>query len=286
MLLTCSLAALQDLKIVSTVDPPLVGERLFMQIKNDMNHTVDSATFALPLDAGSINVEDHYGELDFSLNKKTEFAELVYRFKNPLEVGEERLVIIEYTTQQVLSKKNSEYEFVMISIPPSDLEIEHTLEIPKGYGLSSKGVISPDAVVSYGTDKTSVVWKVNAKKDKKIIFLARFNEAESKNWWLMVVGVLAAVVLGFGLGLVFQKGKKAIDKKRKLDSVKILTEEDRRLLEDIIESPGINQNEFIEKYNLSKASLSKRVTNLVGRGLLIKKKRGRKNYLYPGPKLN
>ena len=281
-------AAIQDLRIVSTLNPPYAGERIVFELYNDMNSSINSAVFSLPFDAQSIRVQDSYGEISSTTEKLEDAIKLAYQFQFPIKPGDRRMVIVEYTTQQVLRRNNNEWEFLMVFLPTSRFSIEHTLKLPKEFVLKSKerSVISPQAQIKDFQGETHIVWNLESNGKDSIVFIARFTSLdEGINWLLVCVG-LVLLSLVFVSGIFFQKSMAEFNKQKKLGAVKIVRDEDRQILEMVIKQPGIKQNEVQDVLNWSKASVSKRVTNLIGQGLLQKKKRGRRNYLYPGPKLS
>jgi uncharacterized membrane protein len=286
LLLPC-LGAVQDFRIISTVSPPSSLERLVFQLYNDYNTTISSAVFTLPLDASSVRVEDSYGPLQFSTHASADTVKLAYSFSLPIKPGESRLVIIEYSTQGVVRQKNSDWEFLMVFNPTSPLSVEHTLELPSGYTIieGSGFVVSPQATIEGSEGTTRVVWKAESKATEPIVFIARFTKtATDISMWL--VGLAVALLLAGALFLmIVKKSVRVVRKIQQLDTIKVVKDEDRKILEMVIRNPGIKQNEVQDALNWSKASVSKRVTNMIGQGLLVKKKRGKRNYLYLGPKL-
>jgi uncharacterized membrane protein len=282
-LLIPAFAAIHDLRITSTISPPDSHERIVFELRNDLPTPIPSALFSLPADANEIKVEDSYGTLPFTTELNDETTKLSYEFTRPIEPGESRVVIVEYRTQQVLRKNNNEWEFLMIFLPTSEFTIEHTLNLPEGYKL---GVLSPQAQIQEKDNKVSILWNVESNGKDSIVFVTRFTSGEKKiDLLLFAIGAVFLVAV-FISGIFFQTTMAEYNKKKKLDAVKIVKDEDRTILEMIINNPGIRQNEIQDKLNWSKASVSKRVTNMIGQGLIEKKKKGRRNLLYPGPKLS
>jgi uncharacterized membrane protein len=280
-LLLPTFAAIQDLRITSTLNPPISHERIVFELYNDLNSPVNSAFFSLPSDAQSIRVEDSYGELSFTTEKVSDTIKLTYEFSVPINSGEKRLIIVEYETQEILRKKNLEWEFLMVFLPTSKFNIEHTLQLPAGHVPK---VISPQAEIKELEDRTQVIWNLESNGEDSIVFITRFTAVDEEINWMLVGVAAVLLIIVFVLGILFQKSMAELAKRKKLGAVKIVKDEDRKILEMVINQPGIRQNEIQESLNWSKASISKRVTNLIGQGLLQKKKRGRRNYLYPGPK--
>jgi uncharacterized membrane protein len=62
----------------------------------------------------------------------------------------------------------------------------------------------------------------------------------------------------------------------------VLPEDERRVIEPILESPGLTQVEIRGRSDFSKAKVSQTVTELEDRGLIYREKQGRTYRVYPG----
>lgn len=62
----------------------------------------------------------------------------------------------------------------------------------------------------------------------------------------------------------------------------ILPEDERRIIEPILESPGLTQVELRGRSDFSKAKVSQTVSGLQDRGLIYREKQGRTYRVYPG----
>lgn len=63
--------------------------------------------------------------------------------------------------------------------------------------------------------------------------------------------------------------------------IELLPEDERRILEPVIESPGITQIEVRDRSEFSKSKVSQTVTDLEKRGLLYRERQGRTYRVYP-----
>ncbi|KTG30461.1 helix-turn-helix transcriptional regulator [Haloferax profundi] len=66
----------------------------------------------------------------------------------------------------------------------------------------------------------------------------------------------------------------------------VLPEDERRVLEPILTSPGITQIELRDRSNFSKSKVSQTVSELEQRGLLYRERQGRTYRIYPGDDLS
>lgn len=65
----------------------------------------------------------------------------------------------------------------------------------------------------------------------------------------------------------------------------LLPEDERRVLEPVLSSPGITQIELRDRSDFSKSKVSQTVTSLEKRGLLYRERQGRTFRIYPGEDL-
>lgn len=65
----------------------------------------------------------------------------------------------------------------------------------------------------------------------------------------------------------------------------MLPEDERRVIEPVLESPGLTQVELRARSDFSKGKVSQTVTDLEDRGLLYREKQGRTYRVYPGEPL-
>ncbi|QSG11739.1 putative transcriptional regulator [Halapricum desulfuricans] len=67
--------------------------------------------------------------------------------------------------------------------------------------------------------------------------------------------------------------------------LELLPDDERRILEPVVESPGITQIALRDRSNFSKSKVSQTVSELEKRGLLYREKQGRTYRVYPGDDL-
>lgn len=65
----------------------------------------------------------------------------------------------------------------------------------------------------------------------------------------------------------------------------LLPEDERRILEPVLESPGITQIELRDRSNFSKSKVSQTASDLEKRGLLYRERQGRTYRIYPSDDL-
>lgn len=66
----------------------------------------------------------------------------------------------------------------------------------------------------------------------------------------------------------------------------VLPEDERRILDPVLESPGVTQIEVRDRSGFSKSKVSQTITDLEGRGLLYRETQGRTYRVYPADDIN
>lgn len=75
------------------------------------------------------------------------------------------------------------------------------------------------------------------------------------------------------------------DRKRERKILDVLPEDERKILEPVIESPGLTQIEVRDRSGYSKSKVSQTITDLEKRGLLYRERQGRTYRVYPADDL-
>jgi uncharacterized membrane protein len=272
-------------KIIAEVAEGIVSEELVITLLNDGTSELKSGTVSVPQGSEIISVRDSYGELEYTTSDEKGLR-IDFSFNVPVKQGEERLVIINLLTKSLVTQKDGYFEYLLVLTPKSDIpDFEHVLKLPSDAELYSPkesfSLIVPEGDV---TEDGTITWRVKLYANMPEVFLARYKTESSTVWQSVIFAVLAiAAVAAFGVAA--NKVRIARRKKNTIDSLSILNERERRVLEEIVKNEGIKQYELLEKLGYTKASLSKILTRLEARSLVKKKKFGKVNRLYPGEKL-
>ena len=178
---------------------------------------------------------------------------------------------------------------MLVFTPKQDIQdFEHVLKLPKDAKLYSPRVgfqmVIPEAKLSEQYPTPALVWKMQLNANNPEVFLVRYKieggDALRKIGFSLAVILIAGVLL-FGL----TKAREKYQKRRTPESLKILNEREKRVLEEIVSNEGIRQYELLAKLEYTKSSLSKILARLEARGLIRKKKVGKVNRWYAGEKL-
>ncbi|MBI5253423.1 MAG: MarR family transcriptional regulator [Euryarchaeota archaeon] len=281
-------AEFKSYKIVAEVEGDTVNKDFVITLFNDAEIELKAATISAPLDSEIIFVRDSYGDLPYKIFRERNIK-IIFNFTTPLKPKEERLLLVKLSTKSLVTKKEDYFEYLLVFTPKQDIaDFEHVLKLPKDAKLYSPGggfqMVIPEAELSKQYPTPTLVWKAQLKQNNPEVFLVRYKTEEGdalRKIGFSLALILVAGVLLFSLG----KAKEKYQKRRTLESLKILNERERRVLEEIISSEGIKQYELLAKLEYTKSSLSKILARLEARGLIRKKKIGKVNRWYAGERL-
>ena len=273
-------------KIIAEVVDDAVNEELVITLLNDGPSELTSGTVSVPQGSEILSVRDSYGELDY-ITSAERGLRIDFSFGIPVKQAEERLVIIKLRTKSLVTKKDGYFEYLLVLTPKHDIpDFEHVLKLPKDARLYSPresfSLVVPEANVTYGDG--TVVWKVGLYANIPEVFLARYR-LDSGSIWQAAAFIVFALCTMAVFGVAANKVRINQRRKKMLDSLSILNERERHVLEEIVRNEGIKQYELLDKLGYTKASLSKILAKLEARGLVKKKRFGKVNRLYPGERL-
>ncbi len=279
-------------KIVADIEGDAVNEDILITLFNDARTELKSATISVPPDSMIISVSDLYGDLEYQTSLK-EGTKIDFNFSIPVKPGEERLLSIKLKTEGLVREKGDYFEYLLVFTPKRDIpEFEHVLKLPKNAKLYSPGrsfqMMVPEANISREKDFLILVWKTELNSNEPEVFLVRFKPDHNQIRTIsleILASLLLVVIFIVIFGFFCYKIRVRYKNVRTINSLKILNERERRVVEEVIKKEGIKQSELLDKLGYTKASLSKILSKLESRGLIKKKKIGKVNKLYLGDKI-
>jgi uncharacterized membrane protein len=274
-------------KIVGKIEDSQVVEDVVIVLLNDGTSDLLSARFTVPEGFEIISVRDSYGELRYTASISGIVVD--FFFMEPIKPGETRVIILKLRSNSLITDKNGYSEYLLVFTPRTPIqEFEHVLILPKDSKLyspkESAPLVFPDANVSYKDDKPVITWKKELEANQPEVFLARYKVNKFGLLRYILVGIVALGGSAF-IALVGVKFRSRYRKIKALNSLKILNERERSVIEMIIKNEGLPQYQLQLELGYSKASLSKILAKLESRGLIRKKRFGKINKLYIGDKL-
>lgn len=273
----------ESYQITTEVKELLTKEDYIIALRNDGGKELKSFFITFPLDAEVLSVRDSYGDLSYKAERDKSLT-LSFDFAPSIKPGEKRLLFITLETKSRVSWKGDYYEYLLVITPRQDLkDFELVLKLPSGASLHSPRegfkVLVPEAEFVEGYPTPTLSWKRPLKADNPEVFLVRYRAGKSNI--VQYIGIaIAALAAAAALAMVTWKAFLAMQRSKAIDSLKILNEREKRILEEIIKEDGIKQYVLLERLDYTKSSLSKILTKLEARGLIKKKKIGKINRWY------
>lgn len=83
-----------------------------------------------------------------------------------------------------------------------------------------------------------------------------------------------------------ENGAESTESNGRPEILDVLPDDERRILEPVVESPGLTQIELRDRADFSKSKVSQTVSDLEKRGLLSREKQGRTYRVYPASELD
>ncbi len=267
-----------------------VRQKMLITILNNGDGELSSGSISTPIDSRIISITDNYGSLEYSVEKNGK-SNILFRLSNPLQSGESRLIIIELETGSLVKNAGDYFEYLLVFTPKQNISgFEHLLKLPQGAKLYSPeqfAVVFPDAEIAKMDGLTTVKWTSDLAAGEPQVFLARFKQ-EYTDWTLIgiiILGIAAIAVIGIYLWKFLKKYRNRKKEDSVLRSLNLLNESEKPVIEAIIRSPGIKQNEIREMLSYKKSALSKIISRLEARKIIERRKSGKINRIYPGERL-
>lgn len=273
-------------KIIAEIAGDAVNEELVISLLNDGPSELTSGTVSVPRGSEILSVRDSYGGLEYATSVERGLR-IDFSFDVPVKQSEERIVIIKLRTKSLVTKKDGYFEYLLVLTPKHDIpNFEHVLKLPEDARLYSPkesfSLVVPEA--SAIQEDGTIIWETGLYANVPEVFLARYKRDSGGIWQSAALVVLALGAIAI-FGYFANKVRIARQRKKTLDSLNILNEREREVLEEIVKDEGIKQYELLDKLGYTKASLSKILAKLEARGLVKKKRFGKVNRLYPGESL-
>jgi DNA-binding transcriptional ArsR family regulator len=284
-------AEITSYKIISQVEGTSVEATVIVTILNDGQNEVSSASLSVPSHYSVKGIQDTYGDLEYEVTG-TRIKDIAFTFSTPLRPSEDRVMTLEIRSDSLVSQKEGYYEYLLVFTPRSDIpDFEHVLKLPPGVQLYSPQesfeMVVPPANLSDAFDVPSLGWSMAVGANQPTVFLVRYKTDEKDmglaGWFL--VWAVAGAVMGGVAYLAGRRMRERLRMKRVIESLKILNERERAVIEEVAKREGMKQTELLERLGYTKASLSKILTKLEQRDLVRKEKHGKINRLYLGEKV-
>jgi uncharacterized membrane protein len=282
-LMLCPQGSAQEVSynIEITLSPDSAHEVVKISLNNTGDVSLADFSYEIPQDSSKIRVYDGEGDLFPEIFNGTRII-VNSRFRRSVDPGEQEQITIEFESKELISKTQSEYLFSALFTPPPDLTKSFVLKVglPKGMGLphplysTSQTDIAPlpDRTFSDGT-RTIFEWDVKQSGEFALfIRYLGFEKSQSKTLRYGLI-ILAGILLIY-LFVLFRK------KRASSDDTEFMREDEKIIIDLIRENEGIIQRRLGDFTGFSKAKVSKIVSELEKRSILMVEKIGRRKKLF------
>lgn len=268
-----------------------VHQKLVLEVQNDGPGALGTLSLSLPSDSAIISAGDTYGSIGYSSDVGN-VSSVVLEFSRPLEANASRLVVLELETDSLVRNRGDYFEYLLVFTPRQDISgFEHFLRLPRGAKLFSPkdfAVVFPLAELKESAGSPEIFWRQDLVAGRPEVFLARFRTGDTTEWPLVFAAssVLFAAIFLWFYGRGFLRKYSANRRlKASFRSLNLLNEREKAVVELVMKSEGIKQNDIRAALGYTKSSTSKIITNLEMRRIVARKNHGKINRIYPGEKL-
>ncbi len=258
-----------------------VNENIEIKIHNNENREIE--TFRYPF-VGKIYYFNVLGNKSCTSSYEGGKTYITCKFKKPIKPGEN--ATIKYVFKKPIEKTDNLYilkisYILFANVKSFNLEVKFA----EGYIIAENGVSPAGYKLDSDGRHVIVRWEYEKIPAELRSFRAIIlYEKVAGKYTLYYYGIAILIVI-----LAFLIIKPKIFKKRKkeeiISKIEVLKEDEQKILKIIIENEGIEQRKIEEITGFSKAKVSKILSELEKRGLIVKKAFGRKNRIYLSDKM-
>lgn len=261
-----------------------VHEKISVEIFNPQDFSLKTFSYVLRENAEDIMVYDDLGELKSNVTENKGVV-ISSGFREPLQPNSSSIIAIEFNAPGFVTKSGKDYVFSSVfSLPVGTNEFHLRIKLPEGMGLTvpiTPGATStdiaplPDNVYSDGTSTIFEWVRHDISKD----FAVYVKYTKFYGWRLELkkyvpFGILIAILVGIILYFLQLK------KKAELEKIEYMKEDEKLIIQQIMQNEGIVQKKIAEYTGFSKGKVSKIVSDLEERKIIRKEKIGRRTKLY------
>ncbi len=245
----------------------------------DVNSNEVSVITVPVKDEDALTVYDETGDLDYEL-KEGKIA------VSPRIKKESYSVMVDYLTDS-LTSKSEELWTVTYPFPAYDRigydGIRHTnirIKLPEGAYSNS---FSDDAIVSVVDNRISLEWSLSElEANTDFYFEAHYTKQTPLDSSRPQNGMTLALLTLFLAVSIFSAVKRQTRRgipKAKRAALKALADNERLIVETLVKSGSMTQNELVERSNLHKSTISRAIHALESKGMVILVQKGNTNFV-------
>jgi uncharacterized membrane protein len=272
---------IESLKISSDIQGENVYSDYIYHISNtEIISCLKEFESYIPLNSKIFYLKDEYGNLEY---EQKENSLKIILGKCP-EIGEMKIIFLKVRSKEIDQLEKGIERYVFEFYPSQTINnFEHLIKLPGDLKKESIKEIRPLIESENYEGRIVYHWK-EENVSNSIIHIIKFKKEKGKIIKIILKLLSITLVVG-SFFLITSYLKKKNWQKRIQKTIRILNEKDKEIINEIIKKEGINQSELKNKLELSKSNISKIISKLELRELIIKKNEGKINKLYIGEKL-
>jgi uncharacterized membrane protein len=274
-------------------NPGEVYEKVTLVFYNTQSTPLREVSYPFVTDSRNVRVYDKSGDLNFSISVRGGKRYVTVPFREPLEPAHNISITYEFGPVRTIQVRGSN-SFILTTAQAILANVKNfklVIFLPAGYVLSPEGAIPHSKDILSDGRSVILIWEMQEpipaalKGDFKVVVFY-----ERVGWYPDVYQVSIIIVAILGV-LVYSYLRRRSSKKKPLkrtdlqEFLKILKEDEQKILRIIIEEDGIDQREIQRLTDFSKTKVSKILAELEKRGVIRKEPYGRKNKVYLSEKL-
>ncbi len=261
-----------------------INENIEIKIYNNENNEIKTFRYPFSGKVYYFNVEEN---VTCTSSYEVDKTYITCYFRYPIKPGEN--ATLKYIFKKPVEKTDDLYIFkasyiLFANVKSFSLEVR----LPEGYVVAENGV-SPAGYKPDSDGRHVIIrWEYESvppelRSFRTIILYEKVKEREFP--YFLAVLIVVIVFIFLVLLKFFKKPFKVREKKDVFSKIEVLKEDEQKILKIIIENEGIEQRKIEEITGFSKAKVSKILSELEKRGLIVKKAFGRKNRIYLSDKM-
>lgn len=182
--------------------------------------------------------------------------------------NESSQISISFESRALAAKiSGTEYLLTFSYTAPSDVkDFRLGATLPEGAAVSEKGGLLVSRPVSISTDGSKIFleWGKSLKEGEQFSAFVQYNARPAQDGMILPAFVIIFLLAGLAIGYKIRQFKKSKFIKE------VVSEDERKIVDEIMNKGEIMQDELRDKTNFSKTKISKVVRNLEAKGIIRK----------------
>lgn len=288
-------------------------ESIALALLNTDDIPVQEINYPFSGQVEEIKVSDSRGEIPSNLEYKGNNAFVTARLREPLPKGDSVSLGYNIKTHGLLTKVEDTFILSQThSILANVKNFRLSIALPDGYGVMAEGVSPRPTIITSDGRKIILVWEyaspipTQLRELKILLLFDKLTKEEpvvvvkqkvvpvetppSTNWLpYIIIAALVFMLIPLAVHYLREEGITIADyidrRKYAEEKIDILKEDEQAILKLVIEKDGIDQREIQKITDFSKTKVSKILSELEKRGVIVKQQTGRRNKIFLASKM-